>query len=176
MSDRVAMMDAGRILQLGTPTELYTRPATLKVAQFIGSPAINVLPGIVDAGGRVAVAGVAVPVRAPLAPGSRISVCLRPEAVAPRPRGAASGAGEVVIGAHVRRAENLGAEWLLHCDVDGLDGVIVAARIAAGDRPPPEGAIDLAFLPQACHLFDADGARIEAAARASAGAAAAIAS
>src|SRR6185312_7986730 len=72
MSDRVAMMDAGRILQLGTPTELYTRPATLKVAQFIGSPAINVLPGIVDAGGRVAVAGVAVPVRAPLAPGSRI--------------------------------------------------------------------------------------------------------
>src|SRR6185312_15503314 len=69
MSDRVAMMDAGRILQLGTPTELYTRPATLKVAQFIGSPAINVLPGIVDAGGRVAVAGVAVPVRAPLAPG-----------------------------------------------------------------------------------------------------------
>ena len=48
MSDRVAMMDAGRILQLGTPSELYARPANLKVAQFIGSPAINLLPGEVD--------------------------------------------------------------------------------------------------------------------------------
>jgi multiple sugar transport system ATP-binding protein len=168
MSDRVAMMDAGRILQLGTPTDLYARPASLKVAQFIGSPAINVLPGVVDAGGRVTIAGVVVPLRAPLAAGSLVSACLRPEAVAPRRKGTATHAGETVIGARVRRAENLGAEWLLHCDVDGLDGVTVAARIAATDTAPPDGAIDLAFAPQACHLFDADGARVEPATRASA--------
>ena len=45
MSNRVAMMDSGDIIQLGTPTELYARPANVKVAQFIGSPAINLLPG-----------------------------------------------------------------------------------------------------------------------------------
>jgi multiple sugar transport system ATP-binding protein len=53
MSDRVAMMDAGRILQLGTPAELYARPANVKVAQFIGSPAINLLPARHDPGHRM---------------------------------------------------------------------------------------------------------------------------
>jgi multiple sugar transport system ATP-binding protein len=168
MSDRVAMMDAGRILQLGTPTELYARPASLKVAQFIGSPAINVLPGVVDGGGRVAIAGVVVPLRAPLAQGSLVSACLRPEAVAPRRKGAPTQPGECVIGARVRRAENLGAEWLLHCDVDGVEGAVVAARVPATDAAPLEGAIDVAFVPQACHLFDADGARVEPLARAAA--------
>jgi multiple sugar transport system ATP-binding protein len=51
MSDRVAMMDSGQILQLGTPSELYGRPANVKVAQFIGSPAINLLPGSVGSNG-----------------------------------------------------------------------------------------------------------------------------
>ena len=52
MSDRVAMMDAGVILQLGTPSDLYARPANVKVAQFIGSPAINLLPARASASGR----------------------------------------------------------------------------------------------------------------------------
>ena len=51
MSDRVAMMDAGRIMQLGTPSELYERPANVKVAAFIGSPAINLFPARVGEGG-----------------------------------------------------------------------------------------------------------------------------
>jgi multiple sugar transport system ATP-binding protein len=160
MSDRVAMMDAGRILQLGTPSELYARPASLKVAQFIGSPAINVLPGRVGSDGRITVAGVAVPMRTPLAAGSSVSVCLRPEAIAPRAAGASPRAGEVVLGARVRRVENLGAEWLLYCDLAGVDGVVVATRVAASDGSPPQGAIELAFAPRACHLFDADGVRV----------------
>ena len=44
MSDRISMMDSGRILQLGTPAELYEHPQNVKVASFIGSPAINLLP------------------------------------------------------------------------------------------------------------------------------------
>src|SRR3989440_9591608 len=46
MADRIAVMHDGRIEQLGEPLELYDRPATLFVAQFIGSPAMNVFPGI----------------------------------------------------------------------------------------------------------------------------------
>ena len=48
MSDRIALMLDGAILQIGTPREMYDSPADLRVAQFLGSPRINALPGIVD--------------------------------------------------------------------------------------------------------------------------------
>src|SRR5581483_2999071 len=84
MSDRVAMMDAGRILQLGTPGELYARPANVKVAQFIGSPAINLLPAKVGEGGVIEVIGRHLPLRTSLPAGSAATVGIRPEAIAPR--------------------------------------------------------------------------------------------
>src|SRR5688572_13471776 len=46
MADRIAVMNEGRIEQLGAPLELYDRPANLFVAQFIGSPAMNIIEGI----------------------------------------------------------------------------------------------------------------------------------
>src|SRR5881394_4364133 len=48
MADRMVVMNAGRIEQIGAPLDVYDRPATLYVAQFIGSPAINVWTGIVE--------------------------------------------------------------------------------------------------------------------------------
>src|SRR5687768_2868277 len=48
MADRIAVMNEGRIEQLGEPLELYDRPVNLFVAQFIGSPAMNVFPGTVQ--------------------------------------------------------------------------------------------------------------------------------
>src|SRR5207237_309624 len=50
MADRIAVMNEGRIEQLGEPLELYDRPANLFVAQFIGSPALNIFDGVVRAG------------------------------------------------------------------------------------------------------------------------------
>ena len=47
MSDRVALMIDGQILQVATPREIYRSPVHRKVAEFIGSPRINILPGIV---------------------------------------------------------------------------------------------------------------------------------
>jgi multiple sugar transport system ATP-binding protein len=162
MSDRVAMMDAGRILQLGTPSELYARPANLKVAQFIGSPAINVLPGEIDASGRIVVAGVTIPSDNRLRSGERVSVGIRPEAIAPvdaahAPRDA------VRLGARLRRVENLGAEYMVHCDVDGLPGTVVICRVPAERAPRGDGALTLAFSPVACHVFDGAGERVRAA-------------
>jgi multiple sugar transport system ATP-binding protein len=157
MSDRVAMMDAGRVLQLGTPSELYARPANLKVAQFIGSPAINVLPGEVTDDGHIVVAGSTIPIAIGLPPRSRVSVGLRPESIVPR---AHAMAGEVSLRARLRRVENLGAELILHCVVEGLDGVLVACRVAADQGTPVEGALELAFSPRACHIFDAEGLRV----------------
>ena len=51
MADKIVVMQAGRVEQIGTPLELYDRPANLFVAGFIGSPAMNFLPGHVDGGG-----------------------------------------------------------------------------------------------------------------------------
>jgi multiple sugar transport system ATP-binding protein len=162
MSDRVAMMDAGRILQLGTPAALYARPANLTVAQFIGSPAINVLPGEVDGDGRVVVAGAALPIRVAAAAGSRVSVGLRPEALVPRTRrGHDTRPDTVSIATRLRRVENLGAELILHCDVAAVEGVVVMSRVPAGETPAASALVDLVFAPTDCHVFDAAGERMQ---------------
>jgi len=53
MSDRVAVMREGRILQLGTPDEIYNHPANVEVARFVGAPRINLLPGEIRGNGSV---------------------------------------------------------------------------------------------------------------------------
>jgi len=85
MADKVVVMHEGRVEQIGPPLELYDRPANLFVAQFIGSPAMNVLTGgvVTEAGATTLVTAddVRVPLRARVADtaGSRISVGFRPE-------------------------------------------------------------------------------------------------
>ncbi|MDT4885409.1 sn-glycerol-3-phosphate import ATP-binding protein UgpC [compost metagenome] len=81
MSDRVAMMDSGSVLQLGTPSQLYEKPASLKVAQFIGSPAINLLPATVANGGRLELFGRPLALAVPLAPGQAVTLGIRSEAL-----------------------------------------------------------------------------------------------
>ena len=51
MSDRVAVMREGRILQVAPPEDLYMRPQSLEVARFVGAPRINVVPGDILANG-----------------------------------------------------------------------------------------------------------------------------
>jgi len=83
LSDRIAVMDRGRILQIGTPVDLYERPASLFVADFIGTN--NLIAGTVTASrdGQVVVETPAGPLRGvargALAPGSRAVVAVRPE-------------------------------------------------------------------------------------------------
>jgi len=160
MSDRVAMMDAGRILQLGTPGELYGAPANIRVAQFIGSPAINLLPATVIDGGALDVLGRRVALHTTLPAGSAATVGIRPEAIAPRGT-APVGSQQVALAAVRRRIENLGSEYILHFDVAGLDGVVITSRIPADHDPGAAAATDLVFELAACHVFDAHGERIE---------------
>lgn len=77
VSDRIAVMGAGRILQVGSPEDLYTRPATPEVAAFVGSSSL--VPGVVS-GGTVEVWRQRLPLVAPAAEG-RCEVFLRPENV-----------------------------------------------------------------------------------------------
>jgi multiple sugar transport system ATP-binding protein len=137
LADRVVVLRDGRIEQVGTPLELYDHPANQFVAQFIGTPRMNLLPAARLASG----------------PGAGLPeggfVGLRPEHV----RLAAPGAG--VLQGRVELVEALGAETLIY--VDAATGAPLVARqnersaLRAGD------AVGLAFDLRDAHLFDAQG-------------------
>lgn len=84
LGDRIAVMKAGHIMQLGTPEEVYTDPQNLYVAQFIGTPAINAVPARIE-GDAVQAGGVALPVGSGVTATmknqsiSDVVVCVRPE-------------------------------------------------------------------------------------------------
>ncbi|MDW8234960.1 MAG: ABC transporter ATP-binding protein, partial [Roseiflexaceae bacterium] len=63
MADRIAVMHAGRVLQVAPPQELYEEPASLAVARFIGDPPINLLPAAIDEAGDVRIGRVRLPFR-----------------------------------------------------------------------------------------------------------------
>ncbi|WLR93251.1 ABC transporter ATP-binding protein [Shinella zoogloeoides] len=98
MSDRICLMNSGRIEQLGTPGDLYFRPQTLFVADFLGES--NLLPAKVEAvkGGEIAVAIGVNGVRGRaladgrLAPGATVHIMIRPQNLSIAPAGAADGA------------------------------------------------------------------------------------
>ncbi|OOB90002.1 ABC transporter ATP-binding protein [Rathayibacter sp. VKM Ac-2630] len=94
VADRVAVMSAGRIEQLGAPEELYTRPRTAFVAHFIGLS--NVVPGVV-ADGAVEVLGVRLPLVDATTPDGAVEAFLRPEDVELVAEGSASTLGAVVV-------------------------------------------------------------------------------
>lgn len=111
ISDRIVVMNGGVIEQIGTPLEVYARPATRFVAEFIGKANFPVA-SVVDAQ-TVELASIRLPVAHAGAPGSRVTLVLRPEAIA-----LSASSGD--FPGTVRRAMFLGnvAEYLV--EVDGL--------------------------------------------------------
>ena len=82
MSDRIVVMNEGRIEQIGTPFEIYNYPRTRFVASFVGT--LNILQGAVAGAGRIAVDGQEIIAGAGLngsQPGDTVTVALRPEAI-----------------------------------------------------------------------------------------------
>ncbi|WP_162914040.1 ABC transporter ATP-binding protein [Taklimakanibacter lacteus] len=84
ISDRIAVMNKGRIEQLGTPEEIYARPATRYVATFIGSPRIELAAGETVAFGNMSacrIGSVTLPLVRSLRPGRQVEIGVRPEHV-----------------------------------------------------------------------------------------------
>ena len=111
MSDRIAVMMDGELLQVATPEEVYGRPADLRVAEFIGSPKINVLPVASGRDGRLHYAGRPLPFRAGADAVAGLGV--RPEAFR-----IVRDDGQ--ISARVVHRENFGAEVCFHLQPDGV--------------------------------------------------------
>jgi multiple sugar transport system ATP-binding protein len=160
MSDRVALMDAGRILQVGAPAELYERPRSLKVAQFIGSPTINTLPVSRCAEGNLRCQGLALPIELPRDRAAAV-LGLRPEAVK-RCSGQLP-ADRVALVGRLRRIEHHGPERIAHVLLDGETEQTLHFRLGAHecDGLIQGEAISLSFNPMDAHIFDCDGQRID---------------
>ncbi len=148
MADRIVVMHDGRIEQIGTPLELYDHPNNLFVAQFIGSPAMNVVDGAVRRAGGAAHVEAAGGVRWPLAQGpgtegQSVAYGIRPEHLT---LGASGGVpGEIVV------VEPTGAETELVIQVGDAN---VNLRIHGRPRVNPGDKVNLAIDPANVHVFD----------------------
>ena len=135
LADRIVVLEFGRIAQVGSPKELYDRPANLFVAQFIGSPKMNVAPA-------EALRGIAMP-------DGTAQVGIRPEHIT---IGAAGGGA---LDATVDVLEYLGADTFVIVDA-GPAGQITVRVIGATDLRPGD-SVGLVFDPESCHFFASDG-------------------
>ncbi len=159
LADRIVVLGPSGVQQIGAPMALYERPANVFVAGFIGMPKMNLVEGVVDAHGGLALGGVTLPWTNAAAGGGTVTVGLRPEHLVPDAGGAIRGVVVLV--------ERLGAESHVHLDVAGLSRPLV---VSVKDAPPaPGSAWAVAPVEGAVHVFGADGARIDPHASAQAG-------
>ncbi|MEV6012546.1 ABC transporter ATP-binding protein [Streptomyces sp. NPDC051976] len=145
MADRVAVLRAGRLEQVAAPAELYGRPATAFVAEFVGT--MSRIPAVRAAGdgGRVEVLGVTLPVEGELPADGELDVLVRPEAV--RVSGDPRGGGTVVA------ASFLGA--ITRITVRLADGTEVKADVPTEDAAAlPVGCAATPTLPERPVLVD----------------------
>jgi multiple sugar transport system ATP-binding protein len=156
MADRIAVVNDGRVEQFGAPLELYDRPANLFVAQFIGSPAMNIVAGALERTGDsswVKALGQRWPVESSGgADGQTVKYGIRPEHIGLAGQGGGGIAAEVIV------VEPMGAETELVVRVADVSLTVVMhgrANLRPGDS--------LALSPEAghAHVFDsATGRRI----------------
>jgi sn-glycerol 3-phosphate transport system ATP-binding protein len=153
LAHRMIVMNAGRAEQVGTPMEVYENPATVFVAGFIGSPAMNFMSGVSEGDGRVALDGSGtVPVGMSLQAGRKLTIGVRPEHLSPSAPSAASIVGSVEM------IEALGADTLVHVAVAGRP---VIARLPHGAPAVVGEPMPLATRPDRIYVFDSEtGARL----------------
>ena len=146
MADRIVVMRDGVVEQSGDPLTLYDRPANTFVAGFIGSPAMNMLPGIMRGTDRVAFGdstALPLPPGTACAEGREVLYGIRPEHCS---------LGVVGLPVEVVVVEPTGADTQLYCRFDGRD-VTATIRDRADCRPGDR--IHLAPDPARAHVFDA---------------------
>lgn len=148
MADRIVVMNKGNVEQVGSPLELYDRPRTLFVAEFIGSPSMNFYRGQVAPGGDVLVtgAGIRLPLPAGCAaqPGQEIVAGIRPEHLSLSVDGP--------ITTQVVLVEHLGPETFAY--MEGESG-LVCLRLPRQACPDRGSIVRLTADPRDIHVFDA---------------------
>ena len=153
LADRLVVLNGGRIEQIGTPLEVYNRPASTFVASFIGSPAMNLVEGHID-GAVLAIGDARIPL-SDARPQGDVRVGIRAEDLV------VTSESETMFDLAIDYVEELGAQRLVH----GLLGnqpltAVLGSNVPLGDRLP------LRIAPERLHFFALDtGRRLEAVAR-----------
>jgi spermidine/putrescine transport system ATP-binding protein len=148
MSDRIGVMSAGRLLQVGSPRAIYNHPVNRFVADFIGET--NFLQGEVTAGVATIAAGATFPVD-PASPEGAHTLAVRPEHVR-----IVADAGAATLTATVGEAIYFGTDS--HVCLALSDGTTLVARhqaeTAGGDAPPPGSEVGVTFAPGAVQVLE----------------------
>jgi multiple sugar transport system ATP-binding protein len=153
LADRIVVLNEGRVEQVGEPMELYERPHNLFVAEFIGSPRMNLIPAaVVSATASEAVVrtrgGDVLSVKvdaSTAAPGKEVTLGIRPEHMT---------LGSGGICADMTFAETLGHATYAYGQ---YAGTALTVQLAGDRRPRAGDRLDLSIPPERAHLFDAEG-------------------
>lgn len=149
MADRLAVLDHGNIVQLGTPEDIYDRPATTFVAQLVGTPRINLFGAVRDNGKlKTKTGNIAFDVSSTLP--NDVTVGIRPEDIQLQPGG--------TFRAKVRLTEPLGVETIVHLQ----NGESTLLSIIPGtDHVSVGEEVSFNIASNRLHFFDGNGSRIQ---------------
>ena len=140
LADRMIVMNEGNVEHIGTPLEVYTKPKTLFTAQFIGSPAMNILKGNCE-NNKVSFAN-----KASLSINSKVNVGMRPEDFQLDPNGP--------IKLKVELVELIGANTLIHGKLENSNEILVASISGVVKEDTIGKNINLSIQNDKLHLFD----------------------
>ena len=156
LGDQLAVLNDGYVEQLGSPIEIYERPASTFVAGFIGSPSMNLIDGQMNADGNTVTLpdGSIITLPTPRAAGKAVKLGIRPEHFT-------LGDGENKVPLHVRVVEQLGADTLVHGNL-GDTNVQMVLRLEGVQTLQAGGVVKLSIPQNALHVFDGEtGQRVE---------------
>ena len=156
MSDRIAVMMDGDLLQLGTPEEVYKNPNDIRVAEFIGSPKMNILKGTCDEKGQVTSAGIKIDAQIDPSNAGAISIGFRPEHIE-----IVQKASNKTLSGKLSYKENLGSDVFLHLSLDGSDdSFIVRAQPNEGNTQKIGDILHFIPIKGSALVFDSKGQRV----------------
>jgi multiple sugar transport system ATP-binding protein len=149
MADRIGVLNHGKLVQVGTPEDIYDRPASTYVAKLVGSPRINLLPGKVTKG-KLTLTTLGIDINVDVKEtAEQVEIGIRPENVVMNPSGTFT--GEVIL------TEPLGAETVIH--IKSSEGEIVSVVSGlVGYKPSDKVRFDIDKLH--LHYFNEQGDRI----------------
>ncbi|MEQ9607711.1 MAG: TOBE domain-containing protein, partial [Kiloniellaceae bacterium] len=166
MADRLIVMNAGIAEQIDAPMAVYERPASLFVAGFIGSPAMNFLPATIADDGATATLAGGSHIRLPAGglsslAGRAVTLGVRPEHL--HPTGSGMGEGEATFAMQVQLVETLGADTLAHGALGQetlvKNGALLTLRLPGGAKVREGQSLGLVADPGELHFFDAESGR-----------------
>lgn len=155
LADRIVLMRDGHIVQVGTPLELFNTPVNTFVATFIGSPPMNLVAGVVQAGTIVLDGGLTVPVPAtagPLSEGQAVTFGFRADNLMPAGHAVEEEGAVHELDLPVTLTEPLGTETLLFTELAGTE---VQAKMFNPRPVQPGEQMRFRLMLDKCHVFDA---------------------